>query len=482
MFDFRPIFFLNGLLLVVLALAMAVPGVIGPLAGGGDGAVFLGCAAAAASVGAAIVLATMPKRRFRLTAQQTFVMVVTGFLLASLAAAFPLRFASTHLSFTDAWFEAVSGLTTTGATVIGHLDQTSHSVLLWRALLNWLGGVGIVVLAVVLLPALKVSGLQMVEMDMGERGSMMRGRVLRLGLMVIAAYGAVSLAAGIAFWLAGMEPFDALCHAMSAISTGGFSTSDQSLRHWGPMVQWVAMAVMVVGASSLPLLVLSTRRRTNLGFVDEQLTAYVVILVIFMFSMVFWRWFHGTVLTTDVVRTTLFTAVSFVTTTGFVVADYSSWGGVTHVAFFLMVFVGGCIGSPSGGIKVFRWQVLSSLGRSQVDQVMYPHRVRPIDLNGRRVTDQMAETVLAFFALYLLTFAVHAAILAALGMDILSALSGSAAALGNVGRGVGSIVGPSGNWSAMPKAAKWVLSFEMIAGRFELFPVFILFSPAFWKE
>ena len=482
MIDFRPVVFLDGLLLVILALAMAVPSVAGPLSAGGDGAVFLGCAAATAALGGVMALGTMPSARLRLSGQQSFLLVVTGVLLTSLCAAFPLRFASPHLSFADAWFEAVSGLTTTGATLIGDLDHMSQAVLLWRALLNWLGGVGIVALAVVVLPALKLGGVQMIELDVGASSGLLRNRIVSTGKIVLAGYLLLSLLAGIALWLAGMTPFEAVCHAMSAISTGGFSTSDQSLRHWGAPVQWVAMTVMIVGASSLPLMLLSSRRRSNLGHVDEQLGAYLLILIGFTLSMLFWRWSHGTALSAETLRTTLFTAVSFVTTTGFVVADYAGWGGATHVAFFLMVFIGGCIGSPSGGIKVFRWQVLAAVTRGQINQILYPHRVIPMDFNGRRVSDQAIENVLAFFALYLMTFALHAAILTGLGMDLMSALSGSAAALGNVGRGVGEIIGTSGNWQGIPKAAKWVLAVEMIIGRLELFSVFILFTPGFWKE
>lgn len=482
MIDFRPVLFLDGILLVILAIAMVVPASVGPMTAGGDGAVFLGCASATAAVGAAMLFGTMPAQRLRLNGQQSFLLVVSGVVLTSFCAAFPLRFASSHLSFGDAWFEAVSGLTTTGATLIGDLDHAAHSVLLWRSLLNWLGGIGIVVLGVVLLPALKIGGVQMINIDGAGKTGGLRGRIVATGKIVIAGYCLISFASGLAFWWAGMEPFDALCHAMSAISTGGFSTSDQSLRHWGAEVQWVAMISMVIGASSLPLLLLARKRRAGFSVMDEQLGTYLAILSGFALSLVFWRAFNGTPISDDMVRTTVFTAVSFVTTTGFVVTDYTLWGGASHVAFFLMVFIGGCVGSASGGIKVFRWQVLTAVAKAHVNQMVYPHRVMPIDFNGRKVTDAATESVLAFFILYILTFAVHAAVLAALGMDVMSALSGSAAALGNVGRGVGEVIGSSGNWQGIPKAAKWVLSFEMIVGRLELFSVFILFTPGFWKE
>jgi trk system potassium uptake protein TrkH len=216
--------------------------------------------------------------------------------------------------------------------------------------------------------------------------------------------------------------------------------------------------------------------------VDEQLIPYLATLSVFALSMIIWRFYNGTELSADMVRTTLFTTTSLITSTGFVVSDYSQWGGATHVAFFLMAFIGGCCGSAAGGIKIFRWQVLAAAAKVHIQQMIYPHRVMPIDFNGRRVTDPLIEAVLAFFTIYILTFAVHAAILAALGLDLISALSGSAAALGNVGRGVGETIGSSGNWQSVPKAAKWLLSFEMIVGRLELFPVFILFTPSFWKE
>jgi len=482
MIDFRPVLFLDGILLLVLAVAMVVPSLVGPLGAGGDGAVFIGCAGATAAVGAAMFLATMPAQRLRLNVQQSFLLVVSGVVLTSLCSAFPLRFSSLHLSFGDAWFEAVSGLTTTGATLIGDLDRAPHSVLLWRAVLNWLGGIGIILMVMVLLPALKVGGLQMVELEGASRTGFLRGRIVSTGKVIVVAYGLATLLSGIFYWLAGMAPFDALCHALSSISTGGFSTSDQSLRHWGAGVQWVAMASMIVGASSLPLMALSLRRRSGKGVVDEQVRPYLTILSGFALSLIVWRWYNGAVLNAEMIRTTLFTAVSLVTTTGFVVTDYSLWGGATPVAFFLMVFIGGCVGSASGGIKVFRWQVMAAVGKVHVHQMIYPHRVLPIEFNGRRVTETVIESVLAFFILYMMTFAVHAAILAALGMDVMSALSGSAAALGNVGRGVSEIIGPSGNWQGVPKAAKWVLSFEMIVGRLELFSVFILFTPGFWKE
>ena len=482
MFDPRPVLFLDGILLVILGVAMAIPGAFGPWTGGGDGAVFLGCSAATLFLGGAMSLTAMPKGRLRLDVRQSFLLAVSGVTLCIVCAAFPLRFASPHLSFVDAVFEAASGLTTTGATVITGLDQTAPAILVWRALLNWLGGIGIIIMAAVLLPALKVGGMQMFRLDGIDHAGSLRLRVMTSSAMVLAVYGSASIAAAIAFYWAGMVPFDAICHAMSAISTGGFSTSDGSLRHWGPAVQWVAVVTMIAGASPLPLVILAQRRHGKAGVIDEQLWFYLAALAAFSIMLGVWRLWTGAHWSEDLLRTAVFTAVSLITTTGFVVADYSVWGGFIHIAFFLMAFIGGCTGSAGGAIKIFRWQILAQITRIQINRLSLPHRIMPITFNHRAVDEDVTDSVLAFVVLYLLTYAACAAVIAAMGLDIVTALSGSAAAIGNVGRGIGDIIGPTGNWRSIPPSAKWVLCFEMIAGRLELLTVFVLFTPKFWKE
>lgn len=482
MIVFRPVLFLDGILLLALAFAMVIPAFTGGFVSGGDGAVFAACALGTLFLAGVMVLGAWPERSFRLDLRQSFLLAVSGVVLTALCAAFPFRFASSSLSFADAWFEAVSGLTTTGATVIRGLDQTSHAVLLWRALLNWLGGIGIIMMGVVLMPTMKIGGLQLFQRDVAEGRAGLRKKIAKAGLWVALGYAGLSLLAAGSFWSAGMTPFEALCHALAAISTGGFSTSDWSLRHWGQGVHWVAVATMIVGASPLPLVLFYRQRFATHPLWDQQFKAYVALLAGFTALQGGWLWNSGFPLDADLLRLAGFSAVSIVTTTGFAITDVSVWGGFAHIAFFLMAFVGGCTGSPSGAIKVFRWQIMASKALGLVRRVVYPHRVIPISFNGVSVSGEVMESVYAFVAAYLLTFVAFTIVLAGFGLDLLSALSASAAALGNVGRAMGDFFGPTGCWAGLPRAAKWLLSFEMIVGRLEIFAVLILFTPAFWKE
>lgn len=480
MIAFRPVLFLDGILLLALALAMLIPAIAGGFSG--DGAVFAGCALGTLFFAGVLILGARPAHSFRLDLRQSFMLVVTGILLTALCAAFPLRFASSSLSFADAWFEAVSGLTTTGATVMRGLDQTSHVVLLWRALLNWLGGIGIIMMGMVLMPTMKIGGLQLFQRDVAEGRAGLRRKISKAGLWVLLGYAGFTLASAIGFWGAGMTPFDAMCHALAAISTGGFSTSDWSLRHWGAGVHWVAIVTMIVGASPLPLVLFYRQRFASHPLFDQQFKAYLFILVAFSSFQALWLWDNGASLDLDWARLSIFSAVTIITTTGFAIADSTVWGGFAHLAFFLMAFLGGCTGSASGAIKVFRWQIMTAKVLGLVRKVVYPHRVIPVSFNGTVVSADVMESVYAFVAAYLMTFIAFAIVLAGLGLDLLSALTASASALGNVGRAIGDIFGSTGSWAALPRSVKWLLSAEMIMGRFEIFAVLILFTPAYWKE
>jgi trk system potassium uptake protein TrkH len=310
----------------------------------------------------------------------------------------------------------------------------------------------------------------------------LRKKIAKAGLLVGIGYSALTLLTLIGFLLTGMGPFDALCHALSAISTGGFSTSDWSLRHWGHAAHWVAIAAMVAGASPLPLALLYRLRFAVHPLWDQQFKVYLLLLMGFTVLQGGWLWNNGFPVDLNLLRLAGFSAVSIATTTGYAITDVSVWGGFAHMGFFLMAFLGGCTGSASGGIKVFRWQVIGANMWALVRRVVYPHRVIPISFNGITVSNDVTESVYAFVAVYFLTFAVFTALMAACGLDLLSALSTSAAALGNVGRAMGDAFGPTGSWDGLSRAAKWLLSFEMIVGRLEIFAVLILFTPAFWKE
>ncbi len=480
--DVRPVLFINGFVLLVLAIAMGLPAAVGAMAMDADWPVFLAASGTTAFAGGMLMLGAKPDGRFRLQVRQAFLLTASAWVLASLCAAMPFLFSTLGLSVTDAVFEATSGLTTTGATVIVGLDHAPTGILLWRALLNWLGGLGIIVMAVAVLPMLGIGGMQMFKMETSDKNDKIRARVSKVIAAIALVYVGLTLASAVAFWLAGMGRFDAACHAMAALSTGGFSTSDASLAHWGRAVQWVAVASMVLGGAPLPLLVASGRSGRPALLDDRQFRSYLTLLGGAALVIGIWRWATSDWGLDESLLQSAFSVTSVVTSTGFVATDYGAWGGFAQVAFFALAFAGGCTGSASGAIKIFRWQVLGALAKVHVKRLLHPHGVFVITFNRRKVGDPVIDSVLAFVVLYIATFAIHAMVLTATGLDLVTALTGSAAALGNLGRGLGDVIGPAGNWRALPDAAKWVLSFEMLVGRLELFTVFILFTPSFWRE
>jgi trk system potassium uptake protein TrkH len=480
--DVRPVLYIDGFLLLVLAGAMGVPVLIDSLSGSADWQVFLAAAAATGFIAGVLILGNRPRGRFVLDIRQAYLVTVSGGVLVAAFAALPLAFSTLHLSITDAVFEAMSGLTTTGATIVTGLGHLPAGLLVWRALLNWLGGAAIIVMGMAVLPFLRIGGMQLFRMDSSDRTEKIHSRLSQVVRAAALTYALLTLGSALAFSVAGMGPLDAVCQAMAAVSTGGFSTSDRSLAHWGAAVQWVAVASMIVGAAPLPLLVAHWRRNPLSLIRDPQLRTYLGALALLSLAMGVWRWSTSNWDLGLSLRYAAFSVTSVVTTTGFVVTDYGHWGGFARVVFFLLTFVGGCTGSPAGAIRIFRWQVLLRLSKVHVKRLLHPHGVFSVEYRDQAVPDAVVRSVLAFVIVYMVTFAVHAVALALTGLDLSTALSASAAALGNGGRGLGEIVGPAGSYRLLPDAAKWILTFEMLVGRLELFTVFVVFSRGFWRE
>lgn len=480
--DVRPVLFIDGFLLLALALAMMLPAAVEVAWGGPDAAVFLAAATATAFLGGALVLGSRPEGRIHLDIRQTLLLTVSAWSLAILCSAQPFLFGRHEMGLADAVFEAASGLTTTGATVVDGLDRASGGVLLWRALLNWLGGMGVVLMGLAVLPVLRVGGMQMFRMESSDKTDAMRPRVSQLAAAIVLVYAVFTMLSALAFLAAGMSAFDALCHAMAALSTGGFSTSDSSLGHWGAGVQAVATVSMVVAGAPLPLFAGSWRRGRPLLASDSQVGAYLWLLTFFVILAGLWRWATSDGSFGESFLHAAFGVTSIVTTTGFVSTDYAAWGGFAHVAFVLLAFSGGCTGTATGAIKIFRWQVLFSVAKVQIKRLLHPHGVFVVSFNRRNLPNVVADSVLAFVVLYFATYAAYALVLTVTGMELTAALAGSAAALGNVGRGLGEAFGMPGSWHGLPTAAKAVLASEMVVGRLELFTVFVLFTPGFWRE
>ncbi|CAA7618110.1 Trk system potassium uptake protein [Magnetospirillum sp. LM-5] len=482
MIDVRPVIYVNGILLLVLAGAMGLPALVDWVGGDDDWRVFAISAAVTLLVGAAMMLATYSSERPKFTTRQAFLLTATAWFGMALFGALPFTFSGLKMSYTDGFFEVVSGLTTTGATVIVGLDQAPKGILLWRALVNWLGGVGIIVMAVAVLPFLGIGGMQLFKMESSDKSDKVRARTSQVAGGIVQVYAVLTLLCTLLLWLAGMNFFDSLCHAMSALATGGFSTSDASLATWDiPAVHWILTLFMALGGATLALFVAPWQRPGWNPLKDSQTQWYMTFLAFFSALLTLWQWGVNDMEPGDALRHATFNVVSITTTTGFVSTDYSLWGGFPQVVFFFLCFIGGCTGSTSGAVKVFRWEVLFGMAGIHLRRLLHPHGVFVINFNRRLISEAVVDSVLGFVVMYFLTYAVFTFLLAVAGLDFVTALTGSAAALGNIGPGLGEVIGPAGTYKPLPDIAKWLLSIEMIMGRLELFTVIALFSRSFWR-
>lgn len=482
MFDFRPILFVTGLLLCTLAVAMVLPAMVDAASGHPDWQVFLAAAAATLFVGVSLVLVTRGAN-LAIGVRQAFVLTTVAWVAMALFAALPFAFAGLDLSYADAFYEAMSGITTTGGTVIIGLDDAPPGILLWRALLQWLGGVGIVVMAVAVLPMLQVGGMQMFRTEGRDTMEKVLPRAAQMAVGIGSIYVALTFACTIAYWGGGMVGFDAITHAMTTVATGGFSTSDASLGKFStPFIDATATVFMISGSLPFLLYVQAVRGRPAALWRDRQVQTFAGLLAILIATTGVLLWLYSDHSLPGAMRLAAVNMTSVVTTTGFMTHPYDTWGAYAATMFFIAIFIGGCTGSTTGGLKIFRVQVLYAASLAQLRRMLHPHGVFLPTFNRRPIGEDVVASVMGFFFLYIMAFVVLAILLAALGLDFVTAVSSAASAVANVGPGLGPIVGPAGTFAPLPDAAKWLLSAGMLLGRLELFTVLVLFAPAFWRD
>ena len=481
MLDLRPILFILGLLLTTLALAMSLPALVDAATGHADWQVFLASAGLTLFIGVGLIL-TMRGGDMAIGIREAFVLTLGSWLGVTLFASLPFAFAGLNLSFADAFFEAMSGITTTGATVITDLDNAPPGILLWRALLQWLGGIGIIVTAVAMLPMLKVGGMQLFRMESSDTTDKVLPRAAQISTAIGSIYFVLTAICAIAYWAAGMPGFDAIAHAMTTIATGGFSTSDNSLGAFlNPGVEWTAVVFMILGSLPFVLYLQVVRGRPMAIFRDSQVRWFLTIVLALVIIVVLILSISQNFATGQSIRLSAFNTVSILTGTGYSTAAFDNWGPLALTIFFLIMFIGGCAGSTTCGIKIFRFQILYETSAAQIRRLVQPHGVFIPYYNRNPITDDVTMSVMSFFFFYVLVFITLALGLSALGLDFVTALSGAASAISNVGPGLGPTIGPSGTYAVLPDAAKWLLSAGMLLGRLELFTILVLFAPAFWK-
>ncbi|MCG8442895.1 MAG: TrkH family potassium uptake protein [Caulobacterales bacterium] len=481
--ELQPVLVVTGIMLVGLAAFMFPPMLLDYYAGQTTWLAFAWASGAAAFTGGALSI-TARGRIEQLSVRAAFVLTVVSWLTLTAFAAIPFALAGLGLTLADAFFEAMSGLTTTGSTVIRGLDTKPQGLLLWRAILQWIGGVGIVVTAIAVLPMLGVGGMQLFRLESSDASEKLLPRATQIAGLIAVIYLVLTVICAAVYALLGLSPFHAIAHATTTIATGGFSTSDGSM---GTYMQngadIAAIVFMLAGSLPFGLYMLALRGDMRGVLRDSQAQTFLVLVLVLVAAMTTYLVLNPVPATEGrELRMAAFNVVSILTGTGYATTDYVQWGPFAIAFFFCLTFVGGCAGSTSCGLKIFRFQVAAIALRAYLTEMIRPHHVAPYRYNRRKLTDETVYSVLSFFFLFLATFAALALALAALGLDTVTALSAAATAVANVGPGLGDRIGPAGVFADLPDAAKWLLALGMLIGRLEVFTVLVLFAPSFWRD
>jgi trk system potassium uptake protein TrkH len=410
-----------------------------------------------------------------------YFLTTASWLVVCCFAALPMMLIH-HISYTDAFFETMSGITTTGSTVLSGLDTASPGLLMWRSMLQWLGGIGFIGMAVAILPLLRIGGMRLFQTESSDwsQKAMPRSHVMAKWILIV--YLTLTLLCGLCYWLSGMTPFEAINHAMTTIATGGYSTSDSSMAKFTPAAHWTAVCFMLLGGLPFMLMVSTIRGNRYALIHDQQVQGFIGMLLVMCMAFSIWLTLNSDHAFLDALRIVSLNVVSVVTTTGYALGDYTLWGEFAVLAFFYLTFIGGCSGSTSGGLKIFRFQVAYSLLRANLAQLVHPRAVIKQRYNKHTLDEEIVRSILTFSFFFTITIGALALILALLGLDMLTALTAAATAVCNVGPGLGPIIGPAGNFSTLPDAAKWLLSVGMLLGRLEIITVLVLLTPSFWRH
>ncbi|MDF9303246.1 TrkH family potassium uptake protein [Tritonibacter mobilis] len=482
MLDLRPVGYVIGLLVVILGGTMVFPLLLDLYDGKGEWPVFLESALFCFLVGGVLALTCANGVGRGLSIRQTFLLTTLVWVVLPIFGALPLMLGATELSFTDAFFEAMSGLTTTGSTVISGLDDLPRGLLLWRGILQWLGGIGIIVVAMVFLPELRVGGMQIFKSEAFDTMGKILPRAQEIAKQISVIYLVLTLVCALVYTVLGMGLFDAVVHAMTTMSTGGFSNYDASFGTFSGPAEYAAAIFMVVAALPFVRYVQMVNGKTLPLFQDSQVRAFMATILVLVGITA------GVLVTIfphhpeQAVREALFNIISIMSGTGYASVDYMAWGPFLIMIFFFIGLIGGCAGSTACSVKIFRYQLLFASIRVQVQRIRSPNGVFVPRYEGRPVTPDVLSSVISFFMFFVITLGIVAWALALTGLDFITAISGAATAVANIGPGLGDIIGPAGNFAPLNDTAKWILAIAMLIGRLELMAVYAILTVRFWRS
>lgn len=482
MLDLRPVGYVIGLLVAVLGAAMLLPMLVDIAEGRAHWPVFIQSALITMLSGGLIALACANGVKEGLTIQQTFLLTTGVWVALPLFGALPFVFGATEARFVDAFFEAMSGLTTTGSTVFSGLEELPKGLLLWRGILQWLGGIGIIVVAMVFLPELRVGGMQIFKSESFDTMGKILPRAGQIASQISSIYLGLTMICAFSYLVLGMNAFDATVHALTTVSTGGFANYDASFGAFKGNLEIAAAFFMILAALPFVRYVQLINGQPEPLWRDSQIRVFVVTLLVIVsiMSIALFQLFPqdwGTSM-----REALFNVTSIMTGTGYASANYMTWGPLLISMFFFIGLIGGCAGSTTCSIKVFRYQLLFASIKMQLRRIRSPNGVFVVRYDRRPVSDDVLSSVISFFMFFVVTLGLLAVALSLTGLDFITSLSGAATALSNVGPGLGDEIGPAGNFAGLNDTAKWLLSIGMLLGRLELLAVYAILTVNFWRD
>lgn len=483
---FKLIFSIVSYIVMLGGFMMVFPAAADWLAGDMQSASIFGLLAALTCAIGLIGWLLADARQVPLKTKEMFLTTCFIWFSFSLICSLPLYFSPLNISFVDAFFEASSGLTTTGATIFTNLESLPKGVLLWRSMTQWMGGLGILVVAILVLPALQIGGMQLFNIETSGESNRDMPTIAQNVSGILLYFVIITGLCGICLWLAGMSPFDALNHALTTSATGGFSTHDLSVGYFNsPAIEWILTLFMFIGGLPLMLGILLFRRHFDTIRENEQIKLYFMFCLGIVLFLAGVRWydvaFDNNQLS-EILRTTAFDVISIMTSTGFIIDNYELWGSYATVIFMLIMLTGGCTGSTTGGIKMFRYSVLFKTIYTQLKKTVQPHGVFISRYGNKPITDNVINGVIVFLGLYVLSAAAGAILLSLCGLDFITSVSGAISSLSNIGPALGSVIGPDQTFAGLSDTAKTISSFLMIIGRLEFVAVYILWIPFFWKK
>ena len=478
----KTVFFAIGVLLITLGTFMLIPFLVQFIYDERNGT-FLSSASITIFIGILLVLTNLEENK-KLNLQQAFLLTTLSWLSIAIFGCIPFLLSNLNLSIVDAFFESMSGITTTGSTIITNLDNAPKSILIWRALLQWLGGIGVIVMAITVLPLLNVGGMQLFRMESSDTTEKILPRTREVTIIISAIYLTLTFSCGVAYWLVGMNIFDSIAHSMTTIATGGFSTYSSSIGYFqNPKIEIIAIIFIVLGSIPFIAYIKFVKGDQKIFFKDVQIKGLIYIFIVSILLMLLYLLLSNKEYSfAENLRISTFNVVSILSGTGYVTSDFSLWGKFPLIFFLFLMFIGGCAGSTTCGIKIFRFQILGLFILNQIKKLIYPHGIFPMKYNNEKISNPFIYSIMTFIFLYFFIFFILAALLSLNGLDFVTALSGSASAISNVGPGLGDVIGPNGNYSDLPNFSKLSLSLGMLLGRLELFAVLVLFFPSFWKN